>query len=240
MLQCRGCKDREKHNKVRCRRCEERDKKKNEERKDKDKVQNDDGDRSEKNFTNKHDDSENGMKIGDKENKRKLVEISANRCEVIGAEERDKKKNEVRKEKDKDQNIDGDRSEKKVSNKHDSSIERSAHRSEVVDKNTVILGRPDEDSSYNENIASCELDLPCKTRAKNFEQDIPSVQIPGCLKPHSNSNLVSTHGKVQPCLEPDTHEHLGKVDRDKIFDDSEDEADADSQDVNDSAHTEPS
>ena len=36
VLQCRGCKDREKHNKARCRRCEKRDKKKKEEQKEND------------------------------------------------------------------------------------------------------------------------------------------------------------------------------------------------------------
>ena len=36
VLQCRGCKDREKHNKARCRRCEKRDKKKKEEEKEND------------------------------------------------------------------------------------------------------------------------------------------------------------------------------------------------------------
>ena len=61
--------------------------------------------------------------------------------------------------------------------------------------------------------------------------------MPWCLKPQYSSNLVSTQGKVQPCFEPDIHEHLGKVDREKIFDDSE--VEADSQDENDSPSTEP-
>ena len=100
VLQCRGCKDREKHNKVRCRRCEDRDKKKNEVRKEKDKTQNV-GDRSEKKISNEHDESEDCKKIGVTENEQK--------------------------------------------------VEERSNRSEVVDKNVVILGRPDEDSSNNEN-----------------------------------------------------------------------------------------
>ena len=60
----------------------------------------------------------------------------------------------------------------------------------IVDKNVVILGRPDEDSSNNENIATCELDLSCKPRAENFDQCNPVVQFPWCLKPQCSSNLV--------------------------------------------------
>ena len=140
MLQCRGCKDREKHDKVRCRRCEERDKKKNEVRKEKDKTQNV-GDRSEKKISNEHDESEDCKEIGVTENEQKVEE-------------------------------------------------RSSDRSEVVEKNVVILGRPDEDSSNNENIATCELDLSCKPRAENFDQCNPVVQFPWCLKPQCSSNLV--------------------------------------------------
>ena len=106
--------------------------------------------------------------------------------------------------------------------------------------NTVILETPEKDSSDKNNV-TFELDISCKTCEEKFiHQDELAVHSLRCLKLHVGSEIVNTPVKVepQPYLEVVEHEDLGKIDRDKIFEDSDDETDG--QGANGSSHAEAS
>jgi len=198
VLQCRGCKDREKHNKVRCRRCEERDR-----------------------------------KWEERERKRNTVKASQENEQVkkVCQDVFDDPKKPTNKQEDSED------TEKKLM---DEGIvaNTKANFASVDNNTTVILERPDEDSN-DKNNATLELDISCNTCEEKFiHQNEFAVHSLQCLKLHVGSKIVNTQVKEQPYLEAAEHEDLGKIDRDKIFDDSDDETDG--QVAIDSAHAEAS
>jgi len=179
VLQCRGCKDREKHNKVRCRRCEERDRK---------------------------------------------------------CEERDRKKNAMKDSQEKEQvkkvgQDVFDDSEDRNRSVHTEKIlmdkrivaNTGANVASVENNTTVILERPDEDSNGKNN-ATLEHNISCKTCEETFIHpgELAVHSLP-CLKLHGGSKIDNTPVIEHSYMEDLEHEDLGKIDRDKIFEDSDDE-----------------
>merc|ERR1719369_432814 len=173
VLQCRGCKDREKHNKVRCRRCEDRDRKLEE----KVKVSSSHSERELFRMT-MHVLQCRGCKDREKHNK-----VRCRRCEERDRkwDERERKRNAVKASRDKEQvKKDVFDDLKKPSNKQEDSEDTEkklldegivantrANFALVNNNTTVILERPDEDSN-DKNNATLELDISCNTCEEKF------------------------------------------------------------------------
>jgi len=187
VLQCRGCKDREKHNKVRCRRCEERDR-----------------------------------KCEERDRKKNAVKAFREKEQVkkVGQDVFDDLKKQTNMHEDSEVTIRGVDTEKTLMD--EGIVENTKANFASVDNNTnVLLERPDEDNDKND--ATLELDISCNTCEEKFIQNEFAVHSLQCLKLHVGSKIVNTHAKEQPYLEAAEHEDLGKIDRDKIFEDSDDE-----------------
>merc|ERR1719369_1468636 len=176
VLQCRGCKDREKHNKVRCRRCEDRDRKLEE----KVKVSSSHSERELFRMT-MHVLQCRGCKDREKHNK-----VRCRRCEERDRkwEERERKRNTVKASQENEQvkkvGQDVFDDPKKPTNKQEDSEDTEkklmdegivantrANFASVDNNTTVILERPDEDSN-DKNNATLELDISCNTCEEKF------------------------------------------------------------------------